>query len=30
MFAGGVTAGIAVMHIPDIAGDLLLQNHDVA
>jgi hypothetical protein len=30
MFAGRVTAGIAVMHVPDIAGDVLLQDHDVA
>jgi len=30
MFPGCVAAGIAVMHVPDIAGDLVLQNHDVA
>ena len=30
MFAGRVAAGIAVMHVPDIAGDLVLQNHHVA
>ena len=30
VFAGHVTSGIAVMHVPDVAGDLLLQNHDVA
>jgi len=30
MFAGRVAAGIAVMHVPDIAGDMLLQDHDVA
>ena len=30
MLSGHVTAGIAVMHIPDAAGDMLLQDHDVA
>ena len=30
MFPGRVTTGIAVMHEPDIACDMLLQNHDVA
>ena len=29
MFPGHVTPGIAVVHVPDIASDLLLQNHDV-
>jgi hypothetical protein len=30
MFSGNVTAGIAVMDVPDVTGDMLLQNHDVA
>jgi hypothetical protein len=30
VFSGNVTAGIAVMHVPDVASDMLLQNHDVA
>jgi len=30
MFSGGVAAGIAVMHVPNIAGELVLQNHDMA
>ena len=30
MLSRDVTAGIAVMHVPDIARDLLLQDHDMA
>jgi hypothetical protein len=30
MFSGHVTAGIAIMHVPDVTSDMLLQNHDVA
>ena len=30
MFSGHVAARIAVMHVPDIAADVLLQNHDVS
>jgi hypothetical protein len=30
MFSGYVTAGIAVMHVPNVAIDVMLQNHDVA
>src|ERR1700751_4892020 len=30
MFARDMTAGIAVMDIPDVTFDLLLQDHDVA
>ncbi len=30
MLSGYVTARIAIVHIPDITGDVLLQNHDVS
>jgi len=30
MFARHMTTGIAVMHVPDISADLLLQYHDMA
>jgi hypothetical protein len=30
MFSGYVTAGIAVMHVPNVSIDVPLQNHDVA
>ena len=30
VFSGQMTAGIAVMHIPDAARDMPLQDHDVA
>jgi hypothetical protein len=30
VFTGHVTAGIAIVHVPDVTGDMLLQNHDMA
>lgn len=30
VLARHVTAGIAVVHVPDVARDMLLENHDVA